>query len=74
MVLAFPEELRGRWVAYRIEGGEVVVIGTGDGLEELLGELRRRGIDPRFVLVDYVPDEDVELLLSGHTAAITWTM
>lgn len=65
--MELPRELRGLWVAYRIEGGRVRVVEQAATLEELLARLRERGIDARFVFVDYVPDEDVELLLTKQT-------
>lgn len=65
--MELPRELRGLWVAYRIEGNRVRVVERAATLEGLLARLRERGIDARFVFVDYVPDEDVELLLTKQT-------
>ncbi len=39
------------------------VIDSADTVEELIEKLRRKGIDPRFVIIDYVPGEPVYYLI-----------
>ena len=59
-----PAYLRGRWVAWRLGSGlEVEVLDHDVDLEMLLERLKERGIDVRFVYVDYIPDEDVIYIL-----------
>ena len=39
------------------------VIESADTVEELLDKLRNKGIDPRFVIIDYVPKEPLYYLI-----------
>ena len=39
------------------------VIESADTVEELIERLRRRGIDPRFIIIDYVPKEPIHYLI-----------
>ena len=61
-VVVLPEALRGRWVAYRLDKG-VRVIDCDEDFWGLLERLRRRGVDARFVQIDYVPGEDVVFIV-----------
>ena len=61
-VISFPENLRGKWVAYKLNK-DIKVIDYDEDFEKLLEKLRSKGIDVRFVQVDYVPDEDVVFLV-----------
>ena len=61
-VVSFPEELRGKWVAYRLNR-DIQVIDYDEDFEKLLARLRSKGLDVRFIQVDYVPDEDVVFLV-----------
>ena len=61
-VVEFPEMLRGKWVAYRLNE-KLQVIDYDNDLEKLLERLREKGIDVRFIQVDYIPDEDVVFLI-----------
>ena len=61
-VVSLPESLRGKWVAYKLND-EVRIVDYDEDFERLLEKLRRRGVDVRFVQVDYVPDEDVVFLV-----------
>ena len=61
-VVSLPESLRGKWVAYKLND-EVKIVDYDEDFEKLLEKLRRRGVDVRFVQVDYVPDEDVVFLV-----------
>lgn len=61
-VVSFPEELRGKWVAYKLNR-EIQVIDYDEDFEKLLARLRSKGLDVRFIQVDYVPDEDVVFLV-----------
>ena len=42
---------------------DMEVIESADTIEELLDKLRSRGIDPRFVIIDYVPEEPLYYLI-----------
>jgi hypothetical protein len=57
-VVSFPESLRGKWVAYRLNK-EMQIIDYDDDFEKLLKKLQKKGVDARFIQIDYVPDEDV---------------
>jgi len=61
-VVSLPEELRGKWVAYKLNR-DIQVIDYDDDFEKLLARLRSKGLDVRFIQVDYVPDEDVVFLV-----------
>ena len=53
------QKYAGKFIARR----GLEVIDYADELEELLEKLRRRGIDPRYVVIDYVPEEPVYQLI-----------
>ena len=53
-----PRRYRGKFVAYRLDGG-LDIVDADEDFERLLEKLRRRGLDPRYVYVDYVPEEEV---------------
>lgn len=61
-IVSLPESLRGKWVAYRLNK-EIKVIDYDEDFERLLERLRKKGVDVRFVQVDYVPEEDVVFLV-----------
>jgi DNA-binding sugar fermentation-stimulating protein len=62
-VIEFPFNLRGRFVAYCIVGGRVKIIDIDNDFGHLLRKLKRKGVDVRFVQVDYIPEEDVVYLI-----------
>jgi len=61
-IVSLPESLRGKWVAYRLNE-EVQVIDYDDNFDRLLERLQKRGVDTRFIQIDYVSDEDVVFLV-----------
>lgn len=63
LVISMPAEYRGKFVAYRIEKRRVKIIDSSEDFEKLLQKLKERGFDPRFVLIDYVPEEDIIYLI-----------
>ena len=58
-VITLPEEYAGKFVA-RVRDR---VIAVGNTMEEVLEKVKEKGYDPRFVIVDYVPDEDIVFIL-----------
>jgi len=61
-VVSLPDTLRGKWVAYKLDK-DIHIIDYDEDFETLLEKLRKKGVDVRFVQVDYVPDEDVVFLV-----------
>ncbi len=59
MVVSLPEKYAGKFIA-RIGDR---IIAYGDTLEDVLRKVREKGYDPREVIVDYVPEEDVILII-----------
>ena len=57
--IEFPPTLAGKFVAYRVENGELIVIATGDDVEEVIEKVKEKGKDPKFVQIEYVPEEEV---------------
>jgi len=53
------EKYVGKFIARR----NSEVIDYADEFEELIEKLRRRGIDPRKVIIDYVPEEPLYYLI-----------
>jgi len=39
------------------------IIESASTLEELLSKLKKKGIDPRYVLIDYIPEEPLYYLI-----------
>ena len=60
-VVSFPESLRGKWVAYKIED-RLKILDYDDSLDRLLERLKVRGVDLRFIQLDYIPEEEVVFL------------
>jgi len=42
---------------------DLEVLEVADDFEELLDKLRSKGIDPRYVIIDYVPEEPIYYLV-----------
>ena len=63
--ISFSEKLRGQFVAYRLNTKEctIKIIDSDEDFQKLLMKLKRAGVDPRFVFIDYVPEEEVIYLL-----------
>ena len=61
-VVSLPELLRGKWVAYKLDK-DIHIIDYDEDFETLLEKLRKKGVDVRFVYIDYVPDEEIVYLL-----------
>ncbi len=61
-VVELPREYRGKFIAYKLDD-HLEVIDSDEDLERLLEKLRRRGLDPRYIHVDYVPEEEVVYLI-----------
>jgi len=49
----------GKFIARR----DLEVLEVADDFEELLDKLRSKGVDPRYVIIDYVPEEPVYYLV-----------
>ena len=52
-------EYAGRVIARK----DTKVIESADTVEELLEKLRKKGVDPRFVVIDYVSKEPIYYLI-----------
>ena len=50
---------KGKLVA--IYNGEIVAVSSD--IDEVIEELKRKGIDPRYTLIEYVPDEELVLVI-----------
>ncbi|MEB2835670.1 MAG: DUF5678 domain-containing protein [Desulfurococcales archaeon] len=58
-VIRLPKEYRGKFIA-RLDDK---IVAVGDSIKEVKEALRRRGIDPRYAVIDYVPEEDVIFII-----------
>jgi len=50
---------RGKLVA--IYDGRIVAV--SDDLEKIMAELRSKGMDPKYTLIEYIPDEELILII-----------
>ena len=57
--IVYPKEYKGKFVARR--GNKL--LDADEDLERLLGRLKRKGVDVREVVIDYVPAEDEILIV-----------
>ena len=53
------EKYVGKFIARR----DSEIIDYADEFEELIEKLRRKGIDPRQVIIDYVPEEPLYFII-----------
>ncbi len=59
LVVSLPEKYAGKFVA-RIKDK---IIAIGDSLEDVMRKVREAGYDPREVIIDYIPDEEIILII-----------
>ncbi len=52
-----------RYVGKFIARRDSEVLEAADDFDELLRRLREKGIDPRYVIIDYVPEEPLFYLI-----------
>lgn len=58
-VIRLPEKYGGKFVA-RLDDK---VVAVGDSIEEVKEAVRKKGIDPKLVVIDYVPKEDIIFII-----------
>ena len=63
LTVHIPEKYRGKYIAYKITKKGLDVKAVADDFYELLKKLEEKGIDKRFVMIEYVPEEDVIYIL-----------
>ena len=59
LIVEFPEKYAGKFVARIREK----IIAWGDTIEEVIGKVKDKGLDPREVVIDYVPEEEIILIV-----------